>query len=100
MGENLCAKNTVCATIDLGHFSIDINEQKKKRFHRKIVWPFYVILKSEPPKKIHLRETIHRNARPQKDQFMCMFFSETDTFFWYLVISIEKETKKNQRLDL
>ena len=30
MGENLCAKNTVCATIDLGHFSIDINEQKKK----------------------------------------------------------------------
>ena len=79
MGENLCAKNTVCATIDLGHFSIDINEQKK-RFHRKIVWPFYVILKSEPKKKYN-SETIHRNARPQKDPFMCVFFLKQTHFF-------------------
>ena len=73
MGENLCAKNTVCATIDLGHFSIDINEQKKKRFHRKIVWPFYVILKSEPKKNTIEKKFIEMQGLKKINSCACFF---------------------------
>ena len=80
MGENLCAKNTVCATIDLGHFSIDINEQKKKIPSQNSL-AILCHTKVCAKKKKYIRETIHRNARPQKDQFMCVFFLKQTHFF-------------------